>query len=216
MGNFLSVDGKFYTFMCKIADLVVVAFLWIVGCLPVVTFLASTASMYYTVVKCIRYDRGHVFQEFKKAYKQNLRQGIGLTLMYGGVGALIGLGDYCVFVQSTNRSGGFFVFAVGVLILSALYLLNLLWIAVVFSRFSNTLGNVLKLNYVIALRNFPRSLLMLLIILIAVILFMAVNELIFILPSTVAWINSHLSERALWRYMPEKKDDSDDWRYGFQ
>lgn len=216
MKNFFRVDGKFYTVMSKVADLFFVVLLWLVGCIPVVTILTSTSTMYHVVVKCIRYDEGSVFTEFKEAYRNNLKQGVGLTLLFGGIGALIAFTDYWLFVLSTNRSGLFFVFTVGMLILSIVYILNILWIIPVFSRFSNTFGNILRLNYVIAIRNIIRSIPMLILNVISVILFLAVNELIFILPSVVILINSILSEPAMWRFMPKQKEDVLDWRYGYQ
>lgn len=86
MKGFFSVEGAFFTVTGKICDMVVITVLWAVGCIPVVTFFTSTASMYHTTVKCIRYDRGKVFEEFKDAYKKNLKQGIPLGILYGAAG----------------------------------------------------------------------------------------------------------------------------------
>lgn len=211
-----SADGKFYAITSKIVDLVIVTLLWIVGCLPVVTLLTSTASMYHTVVKCIRYDRGSVFGEFKEAYRKNLRQGIGLTVLYGTAGALIAFADYHVFVVSVDRSDMIFVLGAVLLILSAVYLLNVLWLVPVFSRFSDTFGKIIKLNYVIAMRHLVRSVAMLLVVAAAAVLVLASNESLIILPAVVLLINSYLSETALRRYMPRQEEDNGDWRYGFQ
>lgn len=216
MKGFFSIDGKFYAVMTKIADLLFVALLWIVGCLPVATVLTSTASMYYVVVKCIRYDRGRVWPEFWEAYRNNLRQGIGLTLLFGGIGAVIGFLDYYIFVLSSNRSGAFFILVIAALIISAVYVMNALWIAPVFSRFSNTFGNLLKLNYVIAMKNIIRSVPMLLLVVIAIILILMLHEMVFILPPLVLLIHSFLMEPAMRRYMPKQEEDNGDWRYGFR
>lgn len=210
-----SVDGKFYAFTSKLVDVVVLSLLWLVGCLPVVTIITSTSSMYHVAVQCIRYDRGSIFTEFKEAYRNNLRQGIGLTVFYGILGALIAFVDYQLFIRSTDVSGLFFVLSLGMLILSAVYILNLLWIIPVFSRFSNTFGNIIKLNYVVAVRYLIRSIPMLLVIVAAVILFLASNELFLIIPALVAFVNSYLAEPALRRYMPKQEEDNGDWRYGF-
>ncbi len=53
MKGFFSVEGAFFTVTGKICDMVVITVLWAVGCIPVVTFFTSTASMYHTTVKCI-------------------------------------------------------------------------------------------------------------------------------------------------------------------
>ena len=89
MKDFFHVDGKFFSIMSKVVDLFLLVLFWIVGCLPIVTIITSTASLYTTVVKCIRYDRGRVLPEFWEAYRTNLRQGIALTVLYGGIGAAV-------------------------------------------------------------------------------------------------------------------------------
>ena len=216
MKDFFHVDGKFFSVMSKVVDLFLLVLFWIVGCLPIVTIITSTASLYTTVVKCIRYDRGRVLPEFWEAYRTNLRQGIALTVLYGGIGTAIGCLDYWVFAVSTNRTGAFLILAVVALGLSIVFLLNLLWIAPVFSRFSNTFGNILKLNYVIAVRNILRSIPILFLLAAAVIFVLAINELVFILPSVVVLCLSFLTEPALHRYMPKQEEDNGDWRYGFQ
>lgn len=216
MKNFFSIDGKFFAVMSKVADLLFVALLWIVGCLPVVTVMTSTASMYYVVVKCIRFDCGRVWPEFWEAYRNNLRQGIGLTLLFGGIGAAIGFLDYQIFVLSTSRSGAFFILSICALMISLVYILNALWIAPVFSRFSNSFGKLLMLNYVIAMKNLVRSIPMLLLTVVAIIVILAIREMVFIFPSLVLLIHSFLVEPALRRYMPKQEEDNGDWRYEFR
>ena len=216
MGSFFSVEGKFYTVTSKMVDMVVITFLWIVGCIPIVTILTSTASMYHTTVKCIRYDRGKVFDEFKEAYQKNLKQGIGLTVLYGGIGAVIGFADYHVFARSQSRTSIMFIWAVAMLILTVLYLINVLWMVPVFSRFANTFGKIVELNFVISLRYLIRSIPMVLIVVVAVILIYASLPLAIIFPSLVMLLNSYLSEPILHRYMPKQEEDNGDWRYGFK
>lgn len=215
MSGFFSAEGKFYTVTSKIVDLVIITVMWLIGCIPVVTILTSTASMYHTVVKCVRYERGKAFREFKEAYRKNLRQGIALTFCYGIAGALIASADYYVFVRLTNRSGAGFMMTVGALILTVLYLMNALWIVPVFSRFSNTFGKILQLNYVIAVKHFLRSVILFLAAVAAVIFILASNELIIILPALVMLLISYLTEPVLHKYMPKKEEDDGDWRYGF-
>lgn len=216
MKGFFQVDGTFHTVMSKIVDLFLLTILWAIGSLPVVTVITSTASMYTALVKCVRYDQGRVLPEFWEAYRVNLRQGVALAVLFGTIGALLVWLDYWVIAICANRTGAFLILAVAALGLSLVYLGNLLWIVPVFSRFSNTFGNILKLNYVIATRSFLRSIPMLLVLVAGLILFLAVNELVFILPSVMALVNSFLSEPALHKYMPKLEGEQGDWRYGFR
>ena len=215
MRNFFSADGRFYAVTGKIVDLVIITFLWLIGCIPVITIFTSTASMYHTVVKCVRYERGKVFEEFKAAYRKNLKQGIALLMIYGAIGAGIASLDYYVAVILTRRSGMVLVLAVGALIFTVLYLMNVLWIIPVFSRFADTLGKILQLNYVISMKYFVRGIVLFLLTAATVIFILASNELIIIFPALVMLLASYLAEPVLHRYMPEQDQDNGDWRYGF-
>ena len=216
MGGIFSVEGKVFTVTSKMVDMVVITLMWILGCIPIITIFTSTSSLYHTTVKCIRYDRGKAYEEFIDAYKKNLRQGISLTILYGLIGMIIGWLDYKVFFLSQSRTSIVFILAVGMLMLTVLYLLNVLWIVPVFSRFSNTLGNILKLNYVISTRYLIRSIPMMAVIVTAVIMMQASIPLVIIFPSLAMLINSYISEPGLHKYMPKQEEDNGDWRYGFK
>lgn len=216
MGGIFSVEGKVFTVTSKMVDMVVITLMWILGCIPIITIFTSTSSLYHTTVKCIRYDRGKAYEEFIDAYKKNLKQGISLTILYGLIGMIIGWLDYKVFFLSQSRTSIVFILAVGMLMLTVLYLLNVLWIVPVFSRFSNTLGNILKLNYVISTRYLIRSIPMMAVIVTAVIMMQASIPLVIIFPSLVMLINSYISEPGLHKYMPKQEEDNGDWRYGFK
>lgn len=216
MRGFFSVEGTFFTVTSKIVDMVFITILWFIGCIPIVTIMTSTASMYQTTVKYIRYDRGKVFEEFKDAYKKNLKQGVQLTVLYGIIGAVIGFGDYYVFNLMTSRSSIAFILVAGMMIWTLLYLMNVLWLIPVFSRFSNTFGNILRLNYVISTKHIFRSILMILTVCAAVLLIRIAPPLALIVPSLAMLVISYASEPGLHKYMPEQKEDNGDWRYGYK
>ena len=158
LGRLFSTDGKFFAVTSKIFDLILVTLLWMVGCLPVVTILTSTAGMYHTAVKCVRYDQGGVLSTFWDAYRKNLNQGIVLTILFGGTGALLGWGNYHLFWVTGGGTPEALAAAILLLLLSCLYLSAVFWIVPVFSRFANSLSNLLRLDFVIALRYFLRFL----------------------------------------------------------
>ena len=216
MSGFFSAEGKFFSITSRIIDMIFITLLWIIGCIPIVTILTSTSSMYHTTVKCIRYDRGKVFEEFKEAYKKNLKQGILLTIVYGIVGTVIGFIDYRVFGLMQSRTSAAFILAFGMLIVTVLYLMNVLWLIPVFSRFTNTFGKIMQLNYAIAVRQIIRSIPMFLILIVAVILVLASFPLVIVFPSLAMLLISYLSEPGLHKYMPKQEEDNGDWRYGFK
>lgn len=216
MKGFFSVDGTFFSVTSKIVDMTLLTILWLVGCIPIVTILTSTSSLYQATVKCIRYDRGKPYQEFLDAYRKNLKQGIGLTLLYGAVGAVIGYADYYIFCLMESRTNAAFMVSVFMLIASLVYLANIVWIIPVFSRFSNTFGKILQLNFVVSIHFVIRSILMIGIVVIAVMLILSYIPLMILLPSLTLLVLSYLSEPGLHRYMPKQEEDNGDWRYGYK
>lgn len=216
MRGIFSADGTFFSVCSKIVDMAVITFLWVVGCVPIVTILTSTASMYHTTVKCVRFDRGKASRDFIEAYKKNLKQGIGLTVLYGIIGVIIGFVDYKMVFLAQSRTSVMFIFSLGMFIVTCLYLVNLLWIVPVFSRFSNTFGNIIRLNFVISFRYIIRSILMFVIIAAGIILVLASVPIVILMPSLIMFLISYLSEPVLHKFMPKQEEDNGDWRYGFK
>lgn len=69
-----SENYKIVCMLNKVADMVIVSVLWCVLCLPVITVGASTAALYYAVVKAVREDKAYVVSSFLSAFKKNFRQ----------------------------------------------------------------------------------------------------------------------------------------------
>ena len=49
MGNLFGQDSFLTNFLTRIADLMVLNFLWVIGCVPIITIGTSTVALYYCV-----------------------------------------------------------------------------------------------------------------------------------------------------------------------
>ena len=81
-------NNKFRILAGHVADLMVISVLWIIFSLPVVTIGAATAAMYYATFHCVRNDETSPIEQFWHSFKDNLKQGTMITiiyLVYGGV-----------------------------------------------------------------------------------------------------------------------------------
>ena len=54
MNRFFNMDNKFFVFMGRVADLLLLNFLGILCCIPIVTAGASITAMYYVTLKMVR------------------------------------------------------------------------------------------------------------------------------------------------------------------
>ena len=70
------MDSPFMRFLSVLADLMILNFLTILCCIPVVTAGASFTAMHYVLIKMVRNEEGYIAKSFFHAFKQNLGQGI--------------------------------------------------------------------------------------------------------------------------------------------
>lgn len=153
-------ETKLGTALSGIIDLVVSGLLWLLCCVPIITAGTATVAFYYTVVKCVRHERGHVYSTFFGAFKRNFKQSILLWLAVL-VYAVIAAADIWASKLMGDEAGfmayGFYLFLMpGALILP--------WLFPYVSRFENSFGGSIKASFYISIKNFGKTLLILLIL----------------------------------------------------
>lgn len=183
--------------LMKLTDLVGLTFLWVIGCIPIVTIFTSTAATYHTVVTCVRGGKAGITAEFKAAYLRNMKQGILLTLLYGAAGGLLGAGNYFVFGVNETQSSEMMILAISIIIVTMLYILNILWLIPVLAKASGKFNEIMKLTYTAATKNIGKGLLMLWIVFAVAVGIRIFLPLAVILPAAAAMWNSYLAEPAL-------------------
>ncbi|MCR5743549.1 MAG: YesL family protein [Lachnospiraceae bacterium] len=76
MDKFFAVDGPLMTFLNKFGQLIMLTFVWLLCCIPVVTIVGSSNSFYYAVIKSVRREVGYPIREFFKNFKRTLKDGL--------------------------------------------------------------------------------------------------------------------------------------------
>ena len=92
LDKMMGSDNKFHRFMGNLFYMAIVNILWIVCCLPVFTFGASTAAMYTSAFKIIRGKEGKLTDEFFTAFRRNFRQALPITVIMLFTAALLATG----------------------------------------------------------------------------------------------------------------------------
>ena len=75
-------DSPFWSFMSRLADLIILNLLWIVFCIPVVTIGASTTAMYRVTLNMVRGEGSGVVRMFWDAFRLNLKQAVLIFLIH--------------------------------------------------------------------------------------------------------------------------------------
>lgn len=221
MNNWLNPDNKFFTFMGKAFDLVVLNVIWLILCIPVITIVPATTALYYAVVKVIRRERSYAIKEFFRSFKRNFKQGAVFSIL----AVLLVFVMYIDFryawelTQAGDTSGStyFGVF----LIIALLFTSMFAYICPILSRFDMKILGLLKTSFIMATRHLLTTL-VLLVLLISVLLgcYILLPG-IFLLPGIGTLLASFVIEKVFKRYMPAKEEvpegqeevgqDKDEW-----
>ncbi|NCB93939.1 MAG: DUF624 domain-containing protein [Clostridia bacterium] len=160
MGIF-SIDSPLMRALNFVANLVILHFVWLLYSLPIVTIGASTTALYYSCMKLIRTDENYVYKNFRKSFKENLKQS---TIIWMGI-LVIG------FVFFTDIRYGLFlnntigrIMVIGCSVFLIPFILISLYIFPVQAKFENKIFENLKLALFMSLRHFVMSLILLIIV----------------------------------------------------
>ena len=76
MERIFPMDGKFFTFITKLSDLLLLNVLFIITCLPILTIGVSLTALYQTTLQLADNTDSYILRNFFSNWKQNLKQGI--------------------------------------------------------------------------------------------------------------------------------------------
>ena len=158
MGRFLDMDSPFMRFLNRVADLMIMNFLMMLCCIPVITAGAAFTAMHYVLLKIVRGEEGYLIKGFFKSFKENFKQATIIWLLMLLV-IVVYAGDSFIF----NYSGLTFPKALVIAVVAVAVVLVMISVYVfpLQARFENSVKNTLKNAMILAFANLPRTLLML-------------------------------------------------------
>lgn len=216
MDRLFNMDNKFFTFMSRVADLVILNLLCILCCLPIVTIGPSISAMFYVTLKMVRNEESYIVRGFFKSFKQNLKQGILINLIMLAAGGLLAI-DISI-CRGTSGSIGKVLLVIFMMIL-VIYLMVFTYIYPVLAKFYNTIKNTFTNAFLMSIRHLPYTLLMLLVSAAPVLVFFipsarAQSTVIMLLVlcgfSLIAYINSYFFVKIFDKYIPEEASQQTD------
>lgn len=124
--------------------------------LPIFTAGSSLTAMDYCLLKLVRNEEGYLLQDFFKSFKNNLKQGIQLTIFYLILFLILGLNFYL-----SLRTGSTGTIRLAAVIAACLISLHSIYTFAGLSRYEGSLKTTLKNGMVLAVYHLPQSLLIL-------------------------------------------------------
>ena len=230
MSNWLNPDNKFFTFMGKVFDVLVLNTIWLLLCLPlpiltvvwiaktesflflILTFLTllpivpATTALYYAIVKSIRRERSYAIKEYFRSFVRNFRQGAVFSVIAIVLITVLYIDfQYAWNLMQAGESSGstyFGIFIVITLLFGAMYM----YVCPLLSRFEMKTSGIFKTAFVMGARHLLTT---------VVLLALAIGVLlgcyillpgIFFLPALATLLASFVMEKVFKKYMPEKEE----------
>lgn len=149
MKNIFNLDSKFFVFMSKVADVIILNLLFLLTSIPIVTIGASITALYSVFLKLADGKEPYIAKEYFRSWKENFRQSTAAWLILLPVMSLL------LFSLSVPADGTVYtvmkigmIAALVVLMMIALYLFPLL------SKFENTVKQTILNAFLLSLRHF--------------------------------------------------------------
>lgn len=210
-----NADNKFFGFMGKVSDLIILNILFVVCSLPIVTIGASATAMYYVTLKMIKNEESYISRSFFRSFKQNFKQATAIWLILLAAAVLLIL-DFNIISQAEAVEMFKFI-SIG------LYFILLLWGMVfvyafpLLARFDNTVKNTLKNALKMAICHFPWTILLLAITCIP--MFFTLNYGAVLMIGLFFWpaigfaltsfLNAKILTKIFSRYIPQEEEEKE-------
>ncbi|MBO4395386.1 MAG: YesL family protein [Eubacterium sp.] len=140
-----------------LTNLLLINFLTLLTCLPVITIGASLTAMHDCLQQILRKEDGYIARRFFKSFRSNFKQAtllwLPFLLIFSGVVA-----DVIIMLTSPGLLPNYILIPAGVAGLLTLFIFQ--WLCPILARFSGSSGLVLRMTFLLATARFPRTVLM--------------------------------------------------------
>lgn len=214
MGRLFDLDSPVMNFLNKLADLIILNFLTLICCLPLITVGASLTALHHVLLKMVRNEEGYILKTFFKSFKQNFRQATVIWFIMVAAFALL-IGDFLIFAYS----GIAFPSWLRIVILGIVFLVffAVMHVFPVLARFENTVMNTYKNSLFMGILTFPKTILMVICQVAPILIFIYFPQIMPIVLmlgiSGPAYISALLYNNTFKRFEPETEEITadEDW-----
>lgn len=160
MDRFFDSDNPLMKFLSRVVDLAVLNLMTVACMIPVVTAGASLTAMNNVLIHLVRKDETYVWKMFLKSFRQNLKQGIGLGLIFMLLAAFVA-GDLLILHAIDSKAST--VLMIMITVVSACILVVGVYAFALMARYENSIKGTLINAVKLAISHVPRSLVMIVI-----------------------------------------------------
>lgn len=161
MNSIFSLDNPVWNFIGKLVDMLLLSVLWAVCSIPVVTLGASTTALYYVMLKLAEDKEGALVRSFFRAFRDNFKQATACWLVMLLFGLVLG-GDFYICVNRMDSAAAKTLLIV-FFVLAFVYGMIFTYLFPVLARCEADTKKIFLLSFMMAVKQFGWTLLMLVI-----------------------------------------------------
>ena len=200
-----------FSFLNLLGQLILLSILWTICSLPIITIGASTAALYYTVVKVLRRNQDSLFAAFFREFRSNFLQSLNINMVflcYFGILAYFAIPRLTAAQSSADI--GFYVL-VGLAILGTL---PLSFVYPTISRFYHKGGTLLRFLLTVIGKHLHIVLGCTLLLAAGILLVLSNPAALLFVPGVVCYVQSLLLEPVFKKYSTADSDPNYEMWYG--
>ena len=159
----------------RLADLMILNFLTMICCIPIVTAGAAFTALDYMCLKLVRNEENYLIRGYFKAFKENFKQATGIWFIILWVIAAV-VGDILIMYYAPVEFP--FIIRMAVLFVSIVTLCTSMFVFPMQAKFVNPVFKTIKNAFKASLLQFPRTLLMIVLFFVPALAVMYTNFLV--------------------------------------
>lgn len=137
----------------RFADMMVTGIIFIITCLPIITIGASLCAFYYAAMDSMRKEDGYIFRRYFRGFGKNFKKATLIWLVMLAIGAVFAM-DVWFWMSYSDSTLSLVMFIIS-LILSVAWLMTLLFVFPLQTRFENTIWKTIQNAFLLAVGRLP-------------------------------------------------------------
>ncbi len=151
------LDSPLMNFLNKVADIMILNFMFIVFSIPFFTIGASLSAAYYMCFKMVRNEETYIVKGFWKAFKENFKQATVIWLIVAVIGGVL-MADYRIIAYSGIEFSKWI--SIAMMTVTLVVLMGVVFLFPLQARFINPVKNTIKNAFLMALSHLPTAFLL--------------------------------------------------------
>ncbi len=194
--KFFNLDSPLMQALNKMADLMWLNLLALLGCIPIITVGPSLTALHYMALKIARNEEGYIARGFFKSFKENFKQSTAIWLIQLFV-ILVLAGDFIIMNFSGLEFSDFF--QVILIAIAIMVFFTSMFLYPIQAKFENTVFRTIKNALFVGVLQFPKTVLMMILTMLPIALFVLFPQLMPVMVlfgfSVPAWLSAKLYDK---------------------